>query len=183
MWRVFRPPCSADPPVYLFFNLVFRSCREGRRAVSRDGRRGFIVLSVEITMSSKFVVKHRAGSLSSHVNLQHMISHMSYDRRECAVPGVACSKLLDHSQSPEPTCESCMRRGSVGPARGWSTQPLGPGYVAELRRAARRDARVPAATRGCPPRREGARRDSTVPAATRGCPASTRWSTRASASR
>jgi len=31
----------------------------------------------------------------------------------------------------------------VGPARGWSTQPLGPGYVAELRRAARRDARVP----------------------------------------
>ena len=55
---------------------------------------------------------------------------------------------------------ACMR---VGPARGWSTQPLGPGYVAELRRAARRDARVPAATRGCPPRREGARRDARVP--------------------
>ena len=43
-----------------------------------------------------------------------------------------------------------MWRGSVGPARGWSTQPLGPGYVAELRRAARRDA-------------TGARRDARVP--------------------
>lgn len=110
-------------------------------------------------------MKTRGGiTLVARKSTQHMST--IYESVQCGrrmpplyastvlLPG---SKLLDHSQSPGPTCESCMWRGSVGPARGWSTQPLGPGYVAELRRAARRDARVPAATRRCPPRREGAR--------------------------
>jgi hypothetical protein len=132
--------------------LVGLLARE-RRGVSSDGRRGLIVYNVEITISSKCVV----NTGRDHSRRALIYATYANDLRECVQcwrrrvpPALSGSKLLDHSQSPGPTCESCMWRGSVGPARGWSTQPLGPGYVAELRRAARRDA-------------TGARRDARVP--------------------
>ena len=59
------------------------------------------------------------------------------------------SKLLDHSQSPGPACE-------WGRQEAGAPSLLGPGtWLSSVV--------LPAATRGCPPRREGARRDARVP--------------------